>query len=204
MMPRTTLTSLAVALACCFAAASCSDEGSATPVVDEAAASPSEETSPSTDGDAEPSEDTEYGNEDETSTPPSETDVEINPNGGYWPAGVVADSDSRLGEVVTDADGFTLYRFDEDTADPSTTACEGDCATTWPPVLTRNEIVYTGIDASLLGTLTREDGSVQVTLAGWPLYRFSGDTEAGDTNGEAVGGTWFTAAPDGTKANGES
>jgi len=128
---------------------------------------------------------------------------EANPNGGYWPAAVQAAQNPRLGHIVIDGEGFTLYRFDEDTASPSTTTCYDECATTWPPVLTRNKIVYTGIDNTLLGTTTREDGSLQVTLNGWPLYRFSGDTEPGQINGEAVGGVWFTAAPDGTKANGD-
>ncbi|MCP2262730.1 hypothetical protein ACFQHV_00760 [Promicromonospora thailandica] len=131
------------------------------------------------------------------------TPAETNPSGGYWPAGVQVVQNPQLGHVVADGEGFTLYRFDDDTASPSTTTCYGDCATTWPPVLTRNKIVYTGIDQALLGTTTRDDGSLQVTLGGWPLYRFSGDTEPGQINGEAVGGVWFTAAPDGTKANGD-
>lgn len=129
--------------------------------------------------------------------------AETNPAGGYWPASVQATQNPRLGHIVTDGEGFTLYRFDDDTASPSVTTCYDDCATNWPPVLTRNKIVYTGIDRELLGTTTREDGSLQVTLGGWPLYRFSGDTAPGQINGEAVGGVWFTAAPDGKKANGD-
>lgn len=129
--------------------------------------------------------------------------AETNPSGGYWPASVQAAQNPQLGHIVTDGEGFTLYRFDNDTASPPATNCYDDCAMNWPPVLTRNKIVYTGIDRALLGTTTREDGSLQVTLGGWPLYRFSGDAAPGEINGEAVGGVWFTAAPDGKKANGD-
>ena len=48
--------------------------------------------------------------------------------------------------------------------------------------------------------MEREDGSLQLTLDGWPLYRYAGDTAAGDTTGEGVGGVWFVARPDGTVA----
>jgi len=130
--------------------------------------------------------------------------AETNPNGGYWPASLAATANPRLGDVVADGEGFTLYRFDKDTADPSASNCAGECAVTWPPVLTRNKIVFSGIDRDKLGAVKREDGSLQVTLAGWPVYRFAKDAAPGEINGEAVGGTWFVIAPDGTKANGDA
>lgn len=169
------------------------------PVVpsDAAAAQPATEPTPPADASS-PAPDAEAP-VDQPEPAPEET----NPEDGYWPAGVQATQNPQLGHIVADGEGFTLYRFDNDTATPSETTCFDDCATTWPPVLTRNKIVYTGIDRSLLGTTTREDGSLQVTLGGWPLYRFSGDTAPGQINGEAVGGVWFTAAPDGAKANGD-
>ncbi|MBT2447343.1 hypothetical protein J7F03_09705 [Streptomyces sp. ISL-43] len=106
----------------------------------------------------------------------------------------------QLGSVLTDSAGFTLYRFDKDTAKPSKSNCDGDCATTWPVVAAGDATAAAGMDAALLGEVVRTDGSKQLTVAGWPVYRFSKDTKAGDTNGQGVGGTWFAAAPDGKKA----
>ncbi|WP_236796878.1 hypothetical protein [Amycolatopsis sp. GM8] len=106
-----------------------------------------------------------------------------------------------LGAVVTDAQGRTLYRFDGDTAAPPVSHCTGQCALTWPPVLTTTaSVTLQGIDQHLVGTTTRDDGSQQVTLGGWPLYRYSRDTAAGQTTGQGAGGLWFAAAPGGGKA----
>ncbi|MEU9605586.1 SCO0930 family lipoprotein [Streptomyces sp. NPDC048057] len=107
-----------------------------------------------------------------------------------------------LGPVVTDSAGFTLYRFDDDTASPSKSTCDGDCAKAWPPVLAADAAAAEGMDAKLLGRVTRSDGTQQLTLKGWPLYRFAKDTQPRQTNGQGVGGTWFAAAPDGNKATG--
>ena len=56
-----------------------------------------------------------------------------------------------------------------------------------------------GVDASLVGTVTRSDGSKQVTLAGLPLYLFASDTKAGEAKGQAVGGVWWVVGADGKK-----
>ncbi|MFF1557412.1 SCO0930 family lipoprotein [Streptomyces sp. NPDC058279] len=109
-------------------------------------------------------------------------------------------ADGQLGSVLTDSAGFTLYRFDKDTAKPAKSNCDGDCAKNWPAVAAGDATAAAGMDASLLGEVVRTDGSKQLTVAGWPLYRFAKDTKAGDTNGQGVGGTWFAAAPDGKKA----
>ncbi|MEV8455331.1 SCO0930 family lipoprotein [Streptomyces sp. NPDC052095] len=105
-----------------------------------------------------------------------------------------------LGPVVTDGAGFTLYRFDEDTAKPSASTCAGDCARTWPPVSADGAKAGRGLAPGLLGSVERADGTKQLTLAGWPLYRYARDTAPRQTLGQGVGGTWFAAAPDGTKA----
>ncbi len=70
---------------------------------------------------------------------------------------------------VTDGEGNTLFRYDHD--QPSVSTCFGACATTWIPVLTTGTPAVTGIDPVLVGTLRRPDGTLQVTLGGWPLYR---------------------------------
>src|SRR5262249_33311209 len=73
---------------------------------------------------------------------------------------------------------------------------------TWPPVPARpcSRISLDGVSLSKAGTVRREDGTLQVTIGGWPVYRFSKDTAAGQTNGQGVGGTWFAVTPDGKKA----
>jgi predicted lipoprotein with Yx(FWY)xxD motif len=105
-----------------------------------------------------------------------------------------------IGEVVTSS-GVTLYRFDKDTAKPAKSNCTGQCAATWPPVLAADgEPKLTGIDAALVGIAVRSDGTRQLTLAGWPLYRYTGDTAPGQTSGEGVGGSWHAVGPLGKPA----
>ncbi|MFF8828702.1 SCO0930 family lipoprotein [Streptomyces sp. NPDC015131] len=117
------------------------------------------------------------------------------------PAGQLAVWDSKeLGKVVTDSEGLTLYRFDKDTPEPPKSNCEGDCAKAWPVVTADGAKPPAGVDASLMGEVTRADGTKQLTIDGWPMYRYAKDTKPGDTNGQGVGGTWFAAAPDGKKA----
>ncbi|MFI5683487.1 SCO0930 family lipoprotein [Streptomyces sp. NPDC051636] len=109
-------------------------------------------------------------------------------------------SNPDLGKVLTDGAGLTLYRFDTDTANPPKSNCDGDCATTWPPVPADDAEAGAGIDKALLGEVTRSDGTKQLTIAGWPAYRYAKDVNAGDVNGQGVGGKWFALAPDGKKA----
>ena len=109
-------------------------------------------------------------------------------------------TNSTLGAIVVDSSGRTLYRFDKDSASPPTSNCTGACAQLWPPVLVGTQISLSGIDRSLLGTIRRPDGSVQLTLHGWPLYRYAGDATPGQINGEGIGGTWFAVRPTGAKA----
>ncbi|WP_433263180.1 hypothetical protein ACQPZF_31510 [Actinosynnema sp. CS-041913] len=106
-----------------------------------------------------------------------------------------------LGTVLTDGKGLTLYRFDQDTANPSLSTCDGDCAVKWPPALApAGEVQAQGVDQGLVGTVEREDGTKQLTVGGWPVYRFAQDAAPGEAKGQGVGGTWFVAAPDGKKA----
>jgi predicted lipoprotein with Yx(FWY)xxD motif len=106
---------------------------------------------------------------------------------------LVADSD--LGQILTDADGLTIYYFANDTEGVSN--CEGDCLANWPPVEADEEpVAGDGVDAEL-GTIERDDGTVQLTVNGFPAYYFAGDEAAGDTNGQAVGDVWWVFGADG-------
>lgn len=103
---------------------------------------------------------------------------------------------------VTNGKGRTIYRFDNDTANPSRTSCFDDCAKTWEPVLAGAngfEVKGSKIDASDVGTIDRPEGK-QLTLKGWPLYYFAKDKTLGQTAGYGKGNVWFAIAPDGKKA----
>jgi len=115
-------------------------------------------------------------------------------------AALRATTNSTLGPIVVDGPGRTLYRFDKDSASPPASNCEGACAKLWPPVLVGTQISLTGINRALLGTIKRSDGTVQLTLHGWPLYRYAGDSAPGDVKGEGIGGIWFAVKPTGAKA----
>ena len=98
-------------------------------------------------------------------------------------------TDSDLGSILVDADGMTLYLLESDTAGTST--CIADCAATWPPLIADSPTAGEGVDEALLGTTRRDDGEVQVTYDGHPLYGFASDQAPGDTEGQGVGDVWF-------------
>ncbi|WP_328442453.1 MULTISPECIES: hypothetical protein [unclassified Amycolatopsis] len=104
-----------------------------------------------------------------------------------------------LGPMLVDGTGFTIYRYDRDTSDPSRSNCVGACATKWIPVSAGGNLAPIGVDPSLIGQLTRDDGTQQATLGGWPLYHFTGDTEPADTAGQGADQAWYPIAPDGKK-----
>jgi predicted lipoprotein with Yx(FWY)xxD motif len=108
-------------------------------------------------------------------------------------------TNTKLGQILVDESGMTVYLFVADTGTSST--CYNSCATIWPPVLTTGAPqAGAGATASLLGTTTRTDGKVEVTYAGHPLYYFVQDKAAGDTTGQGVngfGGLWWVLSPAG-------
>jgi predicted lipoprotein with Yx(FWY)xxD motif len=108
---------------------------------------------------------------------------------------------SSLGKILVDAKGRTLYLFEKDKG--GTSACYGQCATYWPPLLTHgNPTAAAGAKASLLGTTRRSNGAMQVTYAHHPLYRYAGDARPGQTTGQgskAFGAGWYVLRPTGKK-----
>ncbi|MGW6354762.1 SCO0930 family lipoprotein [Streptomyces sp. NPDC055092] len=118
------------------------------------------------------------------------------------PAGQLATWDSKkLGQVLTDSAGFTMYRFDKDTAQPPKSNCDDACLKAWPVVPADGAKAAPGVDQSLLGEVTAADGTKQLTIDGWPMYRYAMDTKPGDAKGQGVGGVWYAAGPDGKKAS---
>lgn len=106
------------------------------------------------------------------------------------------------GAYLTDREGMSLYMFAMDEPG-SGSHCEQSCAIAWPPYTSRQSPqAGEGVDADQLGTIEREDGTRQVTYAGWPLYYFSGDKEAGDALGQDVlhlDAPWYLVSPAGEK-----
>jgi predicted lipoprotein with Yx(FWY)xxD motif len=105
---------------------------------------------------------------------------------------------TSLGPVLVDMRGMALYLYTPDRSGAST--CYGQCASFWLPLTAHGQLVAgTGVDASLLGTTKRTDGTLQVTYAGHPLYRFAQDVKAGRTSGEDLQGLWYVVSASGMK-----
>jgi predicted lipoprotein with Yx(FWY)xxD motif len=106
---------------------------------------------------------------------------------------------SRLGPILVDSKGITLYDFVEDRG--TTSVCYGACAALWPPLITKGKpIAGRGVRTSLLGTTRRKDGKLEVTYKRHPLYYFVTDRKRGQTTGQGVdqfGGPWWVLSPAG-------
>jgi predicted lipoprotein with Yx(FWY)xxD motif len=115
------------------------------------------------------------------------------------PATIKVATVAKLGQVLVDGGGRTLYLFEKDTGTSST--CYGDCAAYWPPLLTNGPPqAGAGASASLLGATKRNDGTLQVTYGGHPLYYVVTDHNPGDATGQGVnnfGAPWDVVGPDG-------
>jgi predicted lipoprotein with Yx(FWY)xxD motif len=113
----------------------------------------------------------------------------------------VASANSGLGRILVDGRGHTLYLFEKDKRGKS--ACSGQCAGYWPPLITSGKPrAGAGVRASLLGTTKRSDGRLQVTYNHHPLYTFVKDTKKGQTNGEGLdffGAEWYALSSAGSK-----
>ncbi|WP_345603977.1 COG4315 family predicted lipoprotein [Pseudonocardia adelaidensis] len=110
---------------------------------------------------------------------------------------------ASLGIVTLDGAGRIVYRSDADGNNPPVSNCTGECAQHWVPVTVPEgqapELL--GIKQDRVGTLRREDGALQVTLAGWPLYTLAGDQGTHDgTGANGADGVWFAVTPTGEKA----
>jgi predicted lipoprotein with Yx(FWY)xxD motif len=103
---------------------------------------------------------------------------------------------TRLGNVLVDSGGRTLYAFTDDTNGTST--CTGTCAQNWPPLIVgANWKSEAGVDRAILHTITRGDGRLQLVAGKWPLYRFAGDSKPGDVTGQGIE-KFVVVRPDGT------
>lgn len=100
----------------------------------------------------------------------------------------------ELGPYLVDAGGKTVYLFTKDTK-AGESACDADCAANWPPVPASEAMTLPAGIQGTLGSLTRDDGSMQLTYNDIPLYYYAKDDEAGDTYGQEVGDVWYVVTP---------
>ena len=112
---------------------------------------------------------------------------------------VAVATDAKLGQILVDGKGITLYLFVADKGSAST--CYTSCAQIWPPLLTSGPpVAGTGATASLISTTMRMDGTTEVAYGGHPLYYFVRDKKPGDTTGQGIdgfGGLWWVLSPGG-------
>lgn len=123
-----------------------------------------------------------------TTTEPSTT---IQPQAA---GSVVTVADSSLGTILVDGEGNTLYLFTPDGQGDS--VCYDQCEAAWPPVSAAID-AGDGVDAGLLASAPRRDGTQQATYNGWPLYYFANDAAPGDVNGQGVNDVWYVLDPAG-------
>ncbi|TMF93543.1 MAG: hypothetical protein E6I10_12755 [Chloroflexi bacterium] len=128
-----------------------------------------------------------------TASPSASATPTPSPTAGAAPV-VLAQNVGTMGTILVAAsNNHTVYTFDSDT--PGVSKCSGGCATTWPPLTVPAGTTPTagpGVTGQL-GTITRSDGSLQVTYKGMPLYFFHSDAKAGDTMGNYTG--WSLVKP---------
>jgi predicted lipoprotein with Yx(FWY)xxD motif len=140
---------------------------------------------------------------DSSGTPVSQQQQQLNQPAAAGPrANLVAQDVGTIGLAMTNHEGKTLYMFSKDANKPAAVSnCYDACATAWPPLLAEGkELTFTGVDEKLIGTVTRKDGTKQVTINQWPVYTFAKDAAPGDAKGQGMGGTWFVITPEGKKA----
>lgn len=113
-------------------------------------------------------------------------------------AATIEVTSSSLGDILADPEGNTLYMFVPDQEANGEPTCYDDCADAWPALEATGDLVAgEGLDQSLLASAERTDGTTQVTYNDLPLYYFSGDEAAGDTNGQGLMDVWYVVSPEG-------
>ena len=156
------------------------------------------------------------GSSDSSGTASSSTNTSSGGGGAYGAApkstpaaasGAVSikTATGKPGTFLVDSSGRSLYLFEADKS--STSTCNGACAAAWPPLTTTGApTAGTGVKANLLGTSKRDDGKMEVTYNGHPLYYFANDSAPGDIKGQGVdafGAEWYAVSPDGKTAEGD-
>ena len=119
----------------------------------------------------------------------------------------VQTGETDVGEVLVDSKGMTLYAFAADS--PGKSNCTGSCLQYWPVAKASGTVSHSSEVTADLGTITRDDGTTQLTVNGWPAYTYASDSRPGEATGQGLnlsGGEWWVIAPSGSqiKAPGDS
>jgi predicted lipoprotein with Yx(FWY)xxD motif len=125
-------------------------------------------------------------------TEPATTEATASPSAGTTAINISQNA-GVTGNFLVGDQGRAIYVFANDTQNGGTSACtDTECISEWPPVVVSGTpTAGTGVDATKLGTITRDDDTMQATYNGWPLYYYSGDTAPGDINGQGMESLWF-------------
>jgi predicted lipoprotein with Yx(FWY)xxD motif len=115
----------------------------------------------------------------------TQTTMKAKPTEAMMQAAVFKTATSKLGVIVTDPKGMTLYTFSKDTKGVSN--CNGGCAKLWPPYSATSQ---SGTASATITVVKRSDGTLQYAWKGMPLYYYAKDTKSGDTSGNGFGGLW--------------
>jgi predicted lipoprotein with Yx(FWY)xxD motif len=127
-----------------------------------------------------------------------ESGSEAGAQGGGQKAPTLEVASSDLGDILVDSEGMTLYMFVPDQKKGGRPTCFGECAEAWPALTAAGQpTVGEGLDEAEVGTAPRKDGPAQVTYNDLPLYFFSGDKAAGDTQGQSLSDVWWVVSPSG-------
>ncbi len=135
------------------------------------------------------------------STPGPSTPASSGAAGG---ADTLKVANTSLGRIVVTGDGMTAYIFTVDKKGSGTSSCTGGCLSAWPPITTGSTKVRASGITGKLATIKSSNGKLQVTLNGYPLYTYAGDSGPGDVNGQNVKGVWFVVSPTGSKITGST
>jgi predicted lipoprotein with Yx(FWY)xxD motif len=106
---------------------------------------------------------------------------------------VMIGTNKAVGNYLTDGDGNSLYYFTKDSA--GTSACSGDCLKAWPAFTAPSFVIPSALDSADFNSITRDDGTMQVTYKGYPLYYWVKDKKRGDITGQGVGKVWYVIDP---------
>jgi predicted lipoprotein with Yx(FWY)xxD motif len=138
------------------------------------------------------------GSDSPAAAPPAATSS-TSASGSSGSGSVLSAQSTGLGTILVDSRGRTVYVFANDKANVSN--CDAACAANWPPVSAPTPLPASlpGVSGAI-GMATRSDGSHQLSVAGHPVYTFTGDSAAGQTNGQGInlnGGVWTVVLPTG-------
>jgi predicted lipoprotein with Yx(FWY)xxD motif len=120
------------------------------------------------------------------------------------PGSELSTAASSLGTIVVDGHGMTVYYYSKDMKGSGKSDCAGGCLALWPAVKATSSSPKVDGVTGMVGTITRDDGTLQVTIDGMPVYTYAQDSQAGDVNGEGIDNLWYVVSPDGSAIKGST